>query len=347
MIKPATPTAWLAQRMVKDVVDAGILPDGALNIVCGSARDLLDYVAAEDVVSFTGSAQTAALIRNHPQVVTNNVRVNIEADSLNSAILGPELTPDHDEFKLAVREIVKEMTIKSGQKCTAIRRIFVPRSLRDDLVRQLRGKLQSIVVGDPRNESVRMGPLVSPAQKQAAESGLAALMQEAKVVFGGGGEFEPLDGAGSGAFFQPTLLLCEEPATASRVHEVEVFGPVATILPYRDIEELLQMLARGKGSLVASLYSADQDFIATMIPQMADWHGRIMVVDAAVGAQHTGHGNVMPNCLHGGPGRAGGGEELGGLRALAFYHRRYVVQGGPDLLTRLSRQGVDYCMLSE
>jgi 3,4-dehydroadipyl-CoA semialdehyde dehydrogenase len=333
--------------MVSDVVSAGILPEGALNIVCGSARDLLDHVEAEDVVSFTGSAETAALIRGHPKVVAGNVRVNIEADSLNSAVIGPGVSPDDDEFKLAVREIVKEMTIKSGQKCTAIRRIFVPQSQVDALVRQLQDKLQSVTVGNPRDESVRMGPLVSPAQQLAAASGLDTLRQEARVVFGGGSDFQPLDGADSEAFFHPTLLLCDDPAAADKLHDIEVFGPVATILPYRDNEQLLTMLKRGKGSLVASLYSADQDFLADVVPQMADWHGRIMVVDGAIGSQHSGHGNVMPNCLHGGPGRAGGGEELGGLRALAFYHRRYVVQGGPDLLQHLSQQAADYALLNE
>ena len=191
-----------------------------------------------------------------------------------------------------------------------------------------------------------MGPLVSAAQKQAAESGLEALKQEARVVFGDDDDFAPYASDDAAAFLPPTLLLCDDPVAASKVHDVEVFGPVATVLPYRDTDELLLMLKRGQGSLVASVYSADQVFLAAILPRIADWHGRIMVVDASVGSQHSGHGNVMPNCLHGGPGRAGGGEELGGLRALGFYHRRYVVQGGPDLLARLSQQAADHALLS-
>lgn len=345
LVKPATPTAWLTQRMVSDIVEAGILPQGAISIVCGPARDLLDHVQSNDVVSFTGSADTAGRIRNHPKIVSQSVRVNIEADSLNSAIIGPDVLPDGDTFALAVREIVREMTVKAGQKCTAIRRIFVPAAQADALTQTLVGKLQKVVTGNPGNDSVRMGPLMNEAQRIAVQSGLEQLTKEARIVYGADESFVPLDTRSDASFISPTLLRCDLGLEAHVAHEVEVFGPVATIFPYNDIDELITLLQRGQGSLVASAYSDDEVFLATLIPAVADFHGRIMVVDAAIGSQHTGHGNVMPTCLHGGPGRAGGGEELGGLRGLLLYHRRYVVQAGPELLAKLSQQATDASLL--
>lgn len=350
LVKPATPTAWLTQRMVKDVVEAGILPPGALSIVCGSARDLLDHVTEDDVVSFTGSAETAARVRNHPAVLANSVRVNVEADSVNSAILGPDAQPGSEEFELAVREIVREMTIKAGQKCTAIRRVFAPTAVARTLADAVAAKLAKMTVGDPRVEGVRVGPLVSKAQQATAYASLAQLREEAEVVFGGqapGDGFMPVGAEiAHSAFVQPTLLFCDKGLAAQHIHDVEVFGPVATVLPYAETDELIALARRGRGSLVASVYSADAAFLAQLLPAIADLHGRLMVVDAAVGSQHTGHGNAMPTCLHGGPGRAGGGEELGGLRALMLYHRRFVVQGGPQALDALSAQAADAALLS-
>jgi len=345
-VKPATPTAWLAQRMVADVVAAGILPAGALSIVCGGARELLDHVGECDVVSFTGSADTAARIRTHPAVVAKAVRVNVEADSINSAILGPDAQPGSAEFELAVKEIVREMTIKAGQKCTAIRRVLAPATVARALAEAVAGKLAACKVGNPRSEGVRVGPLVSRAQQAAALEGLARLASECETVFGGQAGFAPVDADPQvAAFVQPTLLFCDKGLAAQYVHDVEVFGPVATVLPYADTAEAIALARRGRGSLVASVYSADVDFIGALVPAIADLHGRVMVVDGAVGGQHTGHGNVMPTCLHGGPGRAGGGEELGGLRALALYHRRFVVQGGPGVLEALSREAADAALL--
>lgn len=346
LVKPATPTAWLTQRMVADVVAAGILPPGAINIVCGSARDLLDHVSECDVVSFTGSADTAARIRTHPAVVAHSVRVNIEADSVNSAILGPDAVPGSAEFELAVKEIVRELTIKTGQKCTAIRRILAPAATAPALADAVAAKLARLSVGNPRSEGVRVGPLVSKAQQTAAFGGLARLRQDARVVFGGDEHFVPVDADPAlAAFVQPTLLFCDTGLAAQHVHDVEVFGPVATVLPYADTAEAVAIARRGRGSLVASVYSGDVVFLAELVPAIADLHGRVMVVDAAIGAQHTGHGNVMPTCLHGGPGRAGGGEELGGLRALAMYHRRFVVQGGPAVLDALAADASDAALL--
>ncbi|MEO8727467.1 MAG: 3,4-dehydroadipyl-CoA semialdehyde dehydrogenase, partial [Acidobacteriaceae bacterium] len=345
LVKPATPTAWLTQRMVEDVVKGNILPVGALSIVCGPARDLLDHVRENDVVSFTGSAQTATSIKQNLNVLHNSVRVNIEADSLNSAILGPDL-PGTPPFDLLVKEVVREMTGKAGQKCTAIRRIIAPRRHSRALAEAVSGKLAQIKVGDPRNPDVKCGPLVNKAQQNEALKGIKALAAEAETVFGNDPKFQPLDADDRVAcFLQPTLLYCEHPLKSKLVNELEVFGPVATILPYDSTAEAIEIVRRGGGSLVASIFSDVIDFKRDVTIGIASTHGRIMVVDSSVGAQHTGHGNVMPNCLHGGPGRAGGGEELAGLRALALYHRRFVVQGPPELLDALSTDAGDAGLL--
>jgi 3,4-dehydroadipyl-CoA semialdehyde dehydrogenase len=344
-VKPATPTALLTQRMVEDVIKAGVLPVGGLSILCGSAGDLLDHVKAHDVISFTGSAATAKKIKSNPNVITNAVRVNIEADSLNSAILGFD-AHGSQPFELLVKEVVKEMTQKAGQKCTAIRRILVPRPHATALSEAVAKSLAAIAVGDPRNSEVKCGPLINKAQQQSVLDGIADLKREAKVVFGGEPKFQPLDAEPSvSCFVQPTLLWCEKPMEAKVVHDVEVFGPVATVMPYDSIEQAIEIAGRGQGSLVASVFSDNPEFNEAVTRGIAATHGRVMVVDASVGAQHTGHGNVMPNCLHGGPGRAGGGEELAGLRAMYLYHRRFVVQGPPELLNRLSEHAIDLSAL--
>ncbi|WP_220635818.1 3,4-dehydroadipyl-CoA semialdehyde dehydrogenase [Georgfuchsia toluolica] len=345
-VKPATPTAWLAQRMVADVVEAGILPPGALSIICGSARDVLDHVQECDVVSFTGSAGVAAHVRAHPVVIANSVRVNIEADSVNSAILGPDGTQDTPVFNLLVKEVVREMTIKTGQKCTAIRRIMVPKAIATRLGEAIAAGLADYTVGNPRNPAVRVGPLVSTTQRDDALAGLARLKSECTVLFGGDSNFMSVDAEGSTAFLQPTLLYCDRGLAAEHVHDIEVFGPVATIVPYTDTAEAIAIIRRGKGSLVASVFSDDIDFTGTVTLGIADLHGRILVVDNAVGSGHTGHGNVVPTCLHGGGGRAGGGEELGGLRGLAFYHRRMVLQGPKTLIDAFKANGVDAVLLN-
>jgi 3,4-dehydroadipyl-CoA semialdehyde dehydrogenase len=328
--------------MVEDVVKAGALPEGALSIVCGSAGDLLDHVTGADVVSFTGSAETALRIRGHAAVLRNSTRVNVEADSLNVALLGPEAKPGTPEFDFFVREVVREMTIKAGQKCTAIRRILVPAAQRGAVEEAIRAKLAKTVVGNPRNKDVRMGPLVSKAQQQAAVEGIAALKREASVVFDGGPDFKPLDAdAALAAFVPPTLLSCSDALGARAVHSIEVFGPVATVVPYTGTEQAYAIARLGQGSLVASVFSADAQFLAQAAVELAESHGRVLAVNAAIGSMHTGHGNVMPQCLHGGPGRAGGGEELGGLRALAFYHQRSAIQGPLDCLNTVAAQAAE------
>lgn len=337
LVKPATSTAWLTQRMVKDVIDAGILPEGALSILCGSAGDLLDHVREDDVISFTGSAATGAKIKSHPNVIARSVRVNCEADSLNATILGPNDGLGTQPFDLLVKEVVREMTLKAGQKCTAIRRILAPREHAGALADAISARLASVKVGSPENADVKCGPLVSSSQVKEARAGLEKLKKETRIVFGGDANFKA-DGAENGSFVQPTLLFCDDPLKSTAVHEVEVFGPAATILPYGSADEAIEIANRGDGSLVASLFSDDADFQRQITLGIANMHGRVMVVDSNVGPQHTGHGNVMPNCLHGGPGRAGAGEELAGLRALLFYHRRFVVQGPKSLLESLSAE---------
>jgi 3,4-dehydroadipyl-CoA semialdehyde dehydrogenase len=336
VVKPGTPTAWLTQRMVQDVVEAGVLPAGALSVICGSSHGLLDALEPFDVLSFTGSADTAALIRGHDAVAKRSVRVNIEADSLNSALLDPSATADSEAFKLFVNEVVREMTVKSGQKCTAIRRAFVPRALYQAAADAIGAKLAKTTVGNPRNEAVRMGALVSRAQFDSVREGLARLLTEAQALYDGRNQALVDADPAVAACAQPVLLGTADPVAARVLHDVEVFGPVATLMPYDSEAQAYELIRRGQGSLVASVYSADPAFTARAALELADSHGRVHAISPEVAASQTGHGNVMPHSLHGGPGRAGGGEELGGLRALGFYHRRSAVQAHTGALDALA-----------
>ena len=341
IVKPATATAWLTQRMVKDVVDAGILPAGALSIICGSSAGLMDQLQPFDVVSFTGSADTAAVIRSHPAVTQRSVRVNIEADSVNSALLLPGVAPGSEAFDLFVKEVAREMTVKSGQKCTAIRRILVPEALYDAAAAAISARLAKTTVGNPRNESVRMGALVNRAQLVAVREGLEYLKAQASVLHDGSKVALVDADAAIACCPGPTLLGVGNAAgsdSADRIHDTEVFGPVATLVPYRgdNTDHALQLIRRGQGSLVTSIYGSDPQALAQAAIELADSHGRVHIISPDVAALQTGHGNVMPQSLHGGPGRAGGGEELGGLRALNFYHRRSAVQASTAVLEQLS-----------
>ncbi|BCO27459.1 3,4-dehydroadipyl-CoA semialdehyde dehydrogenase [Rhodoferax lithotrophicus] len=333
IVKPATTTAWLTQRMVKDVVDAGIFPPGALSVICGSSAGLMDALQPLDVVSFTGSAETAAVIRSHPAVAQRFVRVNIEADSVNSALLLPDAAPGTEAFDLLVKEVAREMTVKSGQKCTAIRRIFVPEASFDAAAQAISARLAKTTVGNPRNESVRMGALVNRAQLASVREGLDYLKQQAETLHDGATHALVDADPAIACCVGPTLLGARDADGADRVHDTEVFGPVATLLPYRDTAHALALVRRGQGSLVASLYGSDPASLGAAALELADSHGRVHVISPDVGQLHTGHGNVMPQSLHGGPGRAGGGEELGGLRALGFYHRCSAVQASTAVLS--------------
>jgi len=342
VVKPASPTAWLTHRMVEDIVKADILPPGAISIICGGARDLLGHVREEDIVSFTGSGDTAARIRSHANVLRRFVRLNIEADSINSAILGPDCTPGTDLFDLLVKEVVREMTLKAGQKCTTIRRVLVPRQQLKAFGDAVTARLSSMKVGNPRNPEVKVGPVVNKAQQSSCLEGLAKLKEECDVLFGSDKNFQPIDAdPQKSAFVQPTLLSCNNGLDAKYVHDVEVFGPAATLVAYDGLDDLIAITRRGLGSLVASVFSNDASFTRDTILGIGDLHGRVLAVNSAVGTQHTGHGNVVPSCLHGGPGRAGGGEELAGLRALLLYHRRFVVQGSADCITELAGLSVE------
>jgi len=335
VVKPGTATAWLTQRMVQDVVAAGVLPAGALNVVCGSSAGLMDALAPFDVVSFTGSAETAAIIRRHDAVALRSVRVNIEADSLNSAVLMPDAQSGDASFDAFVKVLVQEMTVKSGQKCTAIRRAFVPEGLHDAVVDAVAARLAKVSVGNPRNESVRMGALVSRDQFDAVQTGIAALQKETLTLIDR--RDQPLVDADPAvaACVGPVLLGRRDAASADLVHRFEVFGPVATLMPYRTAAQAMALVRRGEGSLVASLFGADAQALAAAAIDIADAHGRVHVVSPDVAATHTGHGNVMPQSQHGGPGRAGGGQELGGLRALDFYLRRTAIQAASPVTAAL------------
>ena len=335
IVKPGTATAWLTQRMVQDVVNAGIFPPGALSIVCGSSAGLLDALQPLDVLSFTGSAETAHQVRTHAAVAQRSVRVNIEADSLNSAYLLPGEDASSDAFGLLVKEVAREMTVKSGQKCTAIRRVFVPEALYDAAAQAIGARLAATTVGNPRNETVRMGALVNRAQMTSVRQGLQQLQTQADTLVDGAQT--PLVDADPAiaCCVGPTLLGARNADAADIVHAMEVFGPVATLLPYRSSAHALELIRRGQGSLVASIYGSDSQALADAALALADSHGRVHSISPDVAASHTGHGNVMPQSLHGGPGRAGGGEELGGLRALGFYHRRSAVQASTSVLNLL------------
>ncbi len=337
IVKPATSTAWLTQRMVKDVVDAGIFPPGALSVICGSSAGLLDQLQPFDVVSFTGSADTAAVIRSHPAVVQRSVRVNIEADSVNSAVMLPGGTAEDTQaaLDLLAKEVAREMTVKSGQKCTAIRRVLVPEALYDAAATAISARLAKTTVGNPRNDAVRMGALVNRAQFNTIQAGLAQLKAHTTVLHDGSAT--PLVDADPAVAccVGPTLLGTPDPDGCAIVHDVEVFGPVATLMPYRDEVHALALVRRGQGSLVVSVYGTDPVALGRVALALADSHGRVHVISPDVAALHTGHGNVMPQSLHGGPGRAGGGEELGGLKALNFYHRRCAVQASTAVLDNL------------
>src|SRR5260370_945419 len=337
VVKPASPTAWLTHRMVEDIVKANILPPGAISIICGSARDLLGYVQEEDIVSFTGSAETAARIRSHANVLRHSVRVNIEADSINSAILGPDCAPGTELFDLLVKEVVREMALKAGQKCTTIRRVLVPREQIKAFGNVVATRLSSMKVGSPPSPEAKVGPVVNKAQQSSCLEGLAKLKEECEGVFGGDKNFQPLNAdLQKSAFVQPALLSCKNGLGAKYVHDVEGFGPVSTLVAYDGMNDLIAIMRRGLGSLVASVFSNDAGFTREAILGIGDLHGRVLAVNSVVGTQHTGHGNVVPSCLHGGPGRGWGGEVLSRSPAFLPYHPRLFVPVPSDSITDLA-----------
>jgi oxepin-CoA hydrolase / 3-oxo-5,6-dehydrosuberyl-CoA semialdehyde dehydrogenase len=336
IVKPATTTAYLTERVVRRIIESGILPEGALQLVCGSLGDLFAHLTCQDMVAFTGSAHTAASLRVHPTVIRHSVPFTAETDSLNSSILAADAVPGSAEFDLFVKEVVREMTVKAGQKCTAIRKVLVPTAFSDDVVAALQTALRKVVVGDPRAEGVRMGPLVSLEQRADVLRRLAELRREADLVAGDVDAFE-VKGADRerGAFVPPLLLLCREPHAARAVHEVEAFGPVATVVRYRDTEDAIALARLSGGSLVGSVFCADEVLASRFVRGLAPYHGRILVMNGRCAKESTGHGSPLAPLVHGGPGRAGGGEEMGGIRGVLHYMQRTAVQGSPDTMTAL------------
>jgi oxepin-CoA hydrolase / 3-oxo-5,6-dehydrosuberyl-CoA semialdehyde dehydrogenase len=348
IVKPATATSYLTEACVRLMHASGLLPVGALQLIVGSSGDLLDRLEESDIVTFTGSADTAMKLRSNANLLRRSVPFNAEADSLNAAILAPDVTPDHPAFDLFVRELVREMTVKAGQKCTAIRRAIVPRVHLDALTQRLTAKLSAVVAGDPSLDGVTMGALASRAQQHDVAERVAALSKSCDVVYSAGAGFAPRgEGAANGAFFSPTLLLCQKPNVDHDAHNLEAFGPVSTLMPYDDVDEAVAIAARGRGSLVASLVTQDPRTAAHMVPLLAAHHGRVHILDEHCARESTGHGSPLPSLKHGGPGRAGGGEELGGLRAVKHYLQRAAVQGSPTMLSAVTSEHVRGATLHE
>jgi oxepin-CoA hydrolase/3-oxo-5,6-dehydrosuberyl-CoA semialdehyde dehydrogenase len=341
IVKPATATAYLTELVVRRIIESKLLPEGALQLICGGVGDLFDHLNCQDAVAFTGSASTAAKLRMHSTIIRNAVPFIAETDSLNSSILAADAVPGTLEFDLFIKEVVREMTVKAGQKCTAIRKALVPATAAGDVVAALQAALRKIAVGDPRAEGVRMGPLVSQEQRTDVLARVAELRREADLVEGNVDTFEVIGAdRARGAFVPPLLLLSRDPRTARAVHEVEAFGPVATVLPYRDTADAIALARRGGGSLAASVFTADDSLAARIVLGLAPYHGRILVVNRTCAKESTGHGSPLAPLIHGGPGRAGGGEEMGGIRGVLHYMQRTAVQGSPDTITAVSGRWV-------
>lgn len=342
IVKPASQTAFLTELMVRRIVELNILPQGALQLISGSLGDLLDHVTAQDVVTFTGSALTGRRLKTHPNLIGNAVRFNMEADSLNAAILGSDAEPGTPEFDLFIREVAREITVKAGQKCTAIRRVIVPTRLSDAVIAALQQRLGKVTLGLPDQDGVTMGALASLAQREEVRARIRDLQNEAEIVIGNPDRVELVSGdADKGAFLNPVLLYSDRPLAGTAIHDVEAFGPVATIMPYEGIDEAVALAARGKGSLVASVFTNDAVLARNAVYGLAPWHGRVLIGNRASAKTSTGHGSPLAGLVHGGPGRAGGGEELGGMRAVLHYMQRTAVQGAPDLLSAVAERWIE------
>ncbi|NNE53389.1 MAG: phenylacetic acid degradation bifunctional protein PaaZ [Sulfitobacter sp.] len=341
IVKPATATCYVTEACVRMMLESGLLPEGAMQLVSGGLGDMLDHLDCQDAVAFTGSADTALKLRGNPNLMENSVRFASEQDSLNASVLGPDAAPGTPEFDLFIKEVHREMTAKAGQKCTAIRRIMAPQSQIEALIEALTARLGKTVIGDPRLEETRMGAVVSASQKRDVLEKAALIEAEAERVYGDLDGFT-VQGADKdeGAFLPPLLFHCADPDGASRVHDTEAFGPVSTVMPYRDLDHAVTLLNRGKGSLVASVITNDGDVAREITLGSAAFHGRLYFNNRTSMSEATGHGSPLPHMVHGGPGRAGGGEELGGLRGVLHYMQRTAIQGSPDILTAIGQQWV-------
>ncbi len=339
IVKPATLTSYLTEMMVREIIDSKILPEGSLQLICGSARGIIDNVETGDIVTFTGSASTGMMLKSHPRLIEKSVSFNMEADSLNCSVLGEDAVPGTAEFDIFIKEAQKEMTVKAGQKCTAVRRIIVPEILVEDVQIALGKRLSKTTIGDPSVEGVRMGSLAGNEQKIEVTEKVQQLAKSQEIVFGSLEEFE-VTGAdkNKGAFISPILFLNDDPFNKTDCHNIEAFGPVSTILPYKNIDEAIELARMGKGSLVCSIITNDMKIAEKFVLGAASMHGRILVLNEACAKESTGHGSPMPLLTHGGPGRAGGGEEMGGVRGIKHYLQRTAIQGHPTTITALTKQ---------
>jgi len=338
VVKPATITSYLTEAVVKEIIASGILPDGALQLICGGAGDLLDHVTSQDVVTFTGSKSTGLKLRSHPRILNESVPFNMEADSLNAIVLGEDVSPSMAEWDIFIKEVRKEMTVKAGQKCTAIRRIFVPQNKMEDVWKAIASSLQQTVIGSPLNEKVRMGSLAGQTQRQEVRQQVQKILASSQIVYGSLDSVEVVDAdATKGAFLSPLLLLNDRPFDSQAVHEVEAFGPVSTIMPYKDLSEALELSKKGKGSLCTTIVTADDRIATEYVVNAATHHGRMLVLNAECAKESTGHGSPLPMLVHGGPGRAGGGEEMGGIRGVKHYMQRAAIQGSPTSITAITK----------
>lgn len=335
IVKPASATGYLAEHAVRIMIEAEILPPGTLQLIMGGVGDLLDHLTLQDVVSFTGSAQTAMKLQTHEVIARESVRFIAERDSLNASVLGPDAGPGTPEFDLFVKEVAREMTVKAGQKCTAIRRALAPAEHLDAVEEALSARLAKVRIGDPRHEGVTMGALASQAQLRSVREAVAELSRSARVV-AGDPERPPVDG--NGAFIEPILLRADDPWGSPAVHDVEPFGPVSTIMPYRDLEDAVALANRGMGSLALSLFTYDKRAAEDFVLGAGAFHGRMMILDRTSAKESTGHGSPLPVLVHGGPGRAGGGEEMGGIRGVTHYMQRTALQGSPEMLASIVHQ---------
>jgi oxepin-CoA hydrolase/3-oxo-5,6-dehydrosuberyl-CoA semialdehyde dehydrogenase len=337
IVKPATATSFLTEAVVKEIVASGILPEGALQLLCGSAGDLLDHLNSQDVVTFTGSAHTGLMLKSHPRILSENIPFNLEADSLNCMVLGEDVQPGHPDWDIFIKEVKKEMTVKAGQKCTAVRRIFVPENKMEEVWKSIAIELDKTVIGNPLNEKVRMGSLAGKAQREEVRAQAEKLLASSEILYGSLENVSVVDAdPEKGAFMSPLLLLNKTPFSSEEPHNVEAFGPVSTIMPYRGIGEAIELSKKGKGSLCSSIITSSHSLARSYAIEAATHHGRILVLNQDCAKESTGHGSPLPLLVHGGPGRAGGGEEMGGLRGVKHYLQRTAIQGSPTMITAIS-----------
>lgn len=338
IVKPATVTSYLTEAVVREIIASGILPDGALQLICGSAGDILDHVTSQDVVTFTGSASTGLLLKANKNILAENVPFNMEADSLNCIVLGEDVQPGSPEWEIFIKEIRREMTVKAGQKCTAIRRIFVPQNLLEDVSIAIGKSLAQTTIGNPLNDKVRMGSLAGQTQRTEVKQQVQKLLASSQIIYGSLDSVSLIDAdINKGAFISPLLLLNEKPFSGNESHEVEAFGPVSTLMPYRNMDEVIELSKKGKGSLCSSIVTADYTIATKYVVGAGTYHGRILVLNNECAKESTGHGSPLPMLIHGGPGRAGGGEEMGGLRGINHYMQRVAIQGSPTAITAITQ----------